>query len=67
MSSAPADRAGGSTPPKVLGGVRRPGSGTVKLGEEALNRQPIEFFDTAGCEASTPVTLAGKENVGSVR
>jgi ribose transport system substrate-binding protein len=43
------------------------GALTVKLGEQALNKQPIEFSNAPEREVFNPVTLVNKENVDSIK
>ena len=43
------------------------GALTVKLGEQALNKQPIEFSNAPEREVFNPVTLVSKENVDSIK
>ncbi|MGI5170161.1 substrate-binding domain-containing protein [Spirillospora sp. CA-253888] len=43
------------------------GALTVKLGEQALNKQPIQFSNAGGREVFNPVTLVDKSNVDSVK
>nr|WP_062335321.1 substrate-binding domain-containing protein [Herbidospora sakaeratensis] len=46
--------------PAAMGGL------TVTLGEQALNKQPIQFSNAAEREVFNPVTLVDKTNVASI-